>query len=145
MDTYTIDIELEHYYAERLATNNREACRRLYIRATARFHGAELEQYLRRVRAHARVYASLCRTLRSPFRHMETPLFFSGLVLFVAGCVMIARSELSLVVAGGTSAGLVGMRHCARKLAAFRQRYGVQEAVFRELAESLRQEWKTLD
>ncbi|HEY6871309.1 MAG TPA: hypothetical protein VI298_01150 [Geobacteraceae bacterium] len=137
MDTYTIDVELEHYYGERLAMNNREAGRRFYVRAAARFHGAELEKYLRRVRSHARVYASLSRMLQSPFRHMETPLFLSSMVLCAAGVVMIATGEFSLLVAGGTSAGVVGMIECSRKLVAFWQRHGVREAVFRELAESL--------
>jgi hypothetical protein len=139
MDTYTIDIELEHYYGDRLAMNGSEACRRFYLRATARFHGAELEKYLQRVRSHARVYASLSQMLQSPFRHMETPLFLSSLVLCVAGGVMIATGEFSTLVAGGTSAGLVGMIECARKLVAFWQRHGVREAVFRELSESLQE------
>ncbi len=139
MDTYTIDIELEHYYGDRLSMNNREACRRFYIRAAARFHGAELERYLQRVRTQARVYASLNRMLRSPFRHMETPLFLSSLTLVVAGIVMIFTGDLSLLVAGSTAAGIVGMTDCTRKLVAFWQRYGVKEAVFSELAESLGQ------
>lgn len=139
MDTYTIDIELEHYYGERLAMNSMEACKRFYFRAAARFQGAELETYLQRVRAHAKVYASLHRMLQSPFRHMESPLFLSSLVLVVAGIVMIATGEFSLLVAGGTSAGLVGMAECARKLIAYWLRYGVREAVFRELAENLQE------
>lgn len=139
MDTYTIDIELEHYLGERLALNNREACRRFYVRATARFHGAELDAYLRRVRSHARVYASLSRMLQSPFRHMETALFLSSLILCVAGVIMIVTGNFSLLVAGGTSAGMVGMIECARKLIAFWQLHGVREAVFRELSESLRE------
>ena len=137
MDTFTIDIELEHYYGDRLSMSNREACRRFYIRAAARFHGPELEKYLKRVHAQARVYASLNRMLQSPFRHMETPLFLSSLVLVVAGIVMIATGDFSLLVAGSTSAGIVGMANCSRKLAAFWLRYGVKEAVFLELAENL--------
>ncbi|HTG81426.1 MAG TPA: hypothetical protein VL949_05755 [Geobacteraceae bacterium] len=137
MDSYTIDIELEHYVGDRLAMNNREACRRFYVRATARFHGAELENYLRRVRTHAKAYASLSRMLQSPFRHMETPLFLSSLILCTAGIVTIAAGEFSLLVAGSTSAGIVGMIECSRKLVAFWQRHGVREAVFREFAESL--------
>lgn len=139
MDTYMIDIELEHYYGDRLAMSNREACRRFYLRATARFHGAELEKYLHRASSHARVYASLSRMLQSPFRHMETPLFLSSLILFVAGTVTVATGVFSILVAGGISAGLVGMFECARKLAVFWQRHGVREAVFRELAESLQE------
>jgi hypothetical protein len=139
MDTYTIDTELEHYYGERLAMNNREASRRFYVRATARFRGAELEKYLQQVSGHARVYASLSRMLQSPLRHMETPLFLSSLVLCAAGVVMIVTGEFSMLVAGGTSAGVVGMIECGRKLVAFWQRHGVREAVFRELAESLRE------
>ncbi|HEY6008694.1 MAG TPA: hypothetical protein VIU40_10265 [Geobacteraceae bacterium] len=137
MDTYTIDIELEHYYGERVATNGREACRRLYFRASARFRGPELERYLHRVRAHARVYASLCRMFRSPLRHLETPLFLSSLTLFTAGVVTLASGGFSLLVVGGTAAGLVGMIECGRKLAIIRRQYAVREAVFRELVECL--------
>lgn len=43
MDTYTIDIELEHYYGDRLAMSNREACHRLYLRAVSRCNGPELQ------------------------------------------------------------------------------------------------------
>ncbi len=137
MDTYTIDIELEHYYGERVAMNSRDACRRLYIRATARFHGPELDKYLDRVRSHAKAYASLCRMLRSPFRHMEAPLFLSSLILFAAGIAALIFGDFSIPVAGGTSAALVGMVECARKLFAIRRRYALREAVFRELAESM--------
>ncbi len=137
MDTYTIDIELEHYYGDRLAMNNRDACRRFYFRAASRFHGAELENYLRRVRAHARAYASVHRMFQSPLRHMEAPLFLSSLILFVAGIVVMFLGDFSLLVAGGTSAGLVGMASCARQLADFWQRHGVKEAVYYELAENL--------
>lgn len=140
MDTYTIDIELEHYYGDRLATSSREACRRLYLRAVGRCSGAELDRYLGRIRSHATVYASLSAMLQSPFRHVETPLFLSSLVLFVAGAAMMMTGEMSLIVAGGTSAGLVGMLECARKLAGYWQRHAVREAVFRELAELLLRE-----
>lgn len=137
MDTYTIDIELEHYYGDRLAMTNMAACRRFYFRAAARFQGAELENYLRRVRAHARAYASVHRMFQSPLRHMEAPLFLSSLVLFLASVVVMLLGDFSLLVAGGTSAGLVGMASCARQLADFWQRHGVKEAVYCELAESL--------
>ena len=137
MDTFTIDIELEHYYGERVAMNSREACCRLYVRATSRFHGAELEKYLQRVRTHARVYASLSRMFRSPLCHVETPLFLSGLILFTAGIGTALFGTFSPLVAGGTSAGLVGMIACGRKLLAIRQQYAVREAVFLELAERL--------
>jgi hypothetical protein len=137
MDTLLINAELEHYCDERLAMNNRTASRRLHLRAIARFRGPELERYLQRVRAHAGAYASVCRMLKSPLRHMETALFLSSLVLVIAGIVMISAGELSALVACGTSAGLVGMVECARKLADHWRRYGVMEAVYRELAESL--------
>jgi hypothetical protein len=139
MNTYTIDIELEHYVGERLATNNRDACRRLYLRAIARFHGPELARYLDRVKSHANVYASLSHMLRLPFAHMETPLFLSSLTLLLAGIVMIVTGDFSILVAGGTSAGIVGMLHCACRLIALWQQHGVREAVFRELAEFLQE------
>ncbi|WP_298436524.1 GSU0071 family protein [Geobacter sp.] len=137
MDTIIIDTELEHYYRERLTSSSRHALRRLQVRACARFHGPELEEYLRRLRSHARAYARVGRVLQSPFRHMETALFLSSLSLFVAGFVMVGCGELSVPVACGTAAGLVGMVECARKLAGHWQQYGVMEAVYRELAESL--------
>jgi hypothetical protein len=137
MDTYLIDAELEHYLGERLSSSSMQALRRLHVRACARFHGAELEEYRRRLRAHARAYARLGRMLQSPFRHLETALFLSSLILFVAGIVMIFNRELSVLVACGTAAGLVGMVECARKLAGHWHRYGVMEAVYRELEENL--------
>lgn len=137
MDTYIIDAELEHYFGERLSSSNREALRRLYIRATSRFSGEELEEYKRRLRAHARAYAKLGRMLQSPFRHMETALFMSSLTLFVAGVVMFVSGSFPAMVACSTAAGLVGMIECYRKLAEHWWRYGVMEAVYRELAESL--------
>lgn len=140
MDTYIIDIELEHYYGDRMAMSNREACRRLYVRAVSRFSGQELQRYLHRVRSHARAYAALSRMLRSPFRHMEAPLFLSSLILLISSITMMLIGNLSPVVAGGTAAALVGMMHCARKLIAYRRRHRVREAVFRELAETLFQE-----
>jgi hypothetical protein len=137
MDTYTIDIELEHYYGDRMATSNREACRRLYLRAVSKFNGPDLEKYLSRVKAHAGVYASLSRALSSPMPHVETPLFLSSFVLFIASIVMISRGETSIFVAGGFSASVVGMINCARKLSEYWQMYAVREAVFRELEETL--------
>jgi hypothetical protein len=137
MDTYTIDVELEHYYGDRMATSNREACRRLYLRAVSKFSGADLEKYLARVKAHARVYASLSHALRSPLPHVETPLFLSSFVLFIGSIVMIAKGETSIFVAGGFSASIVGMVNCARKLSEYWQSYAVREAVFRELVEEL--------
>ncbi len=139
MDTCTIDIELEHYYGDRLAMGNGDACRRFYFRAAARFQGAELDNYLKRVMAHARAYASIHRMFQSPLRHMEAPLFLSSLILFVAGVVVILLGDFSLLVACGTSAGLVGMASCARQLADLWRRHGVKEAVYCELAESLQQ------
>ncbi|BBA71211.1 GSU0071 family protein [Geobacter sulfurreducens] len=137
MDTYMIDAELEHYLGERLSSSSRQALCRLHVRACARFHGAELEEYRRRLRAHARAYARLGRMLQSPFRHMETALFLSSFTLFVAGIVMVVNGDLSALVACGTAAGLVGMIECARKLAGHWHRYGVMEAVYRELDEQL--------
>ncbi|HML79367.1 GSU0071 family protein [Geobacter sulfurreducens] len=137
MDTYMIDAELEHYLGERLSSSSRQALRRLHVRACARFHGAELEEYRRRLRAHARAYARLGRMLQSPFRHMETALFLSSFTLFVAGIVMVVNGDLSVLVACGTAAGLVGMIECARRLAGHWHRYGIMEAVYRELEEQL--------
>ena len=137
MDTYMIDAELEHYFGERLSSSSREAVHRLYLRASARFHGAELEEYLRRLRSHARAYARLGRMLQSPFRHMETALLLSSFVLSVAGIVAIFTEEFSVLVACGTAAGLVGMLECSRKLADHWRHYGVMEAVYRELDERL--------
>ncbi|HJV36111.1 GSU0071 family protein [Geomonas sp.] len=140
MDTYTIDIEIEHYYGDRMATSSREACRRLYLRAISRFNGAELEKYLHRVQNHAAVYASLNRMLQSPFRHVETPLFLSSLVLFVASVVMASNGDTTPMIAGGMSAAAVGMINCSRRLFGYRKEYAVREAVFRELAEQLNEE-----
>lgn len=140
MDTYTIDIELEHYYGDRMSTSTKEACRRFYIRAISRCSSNELDKYLGKVRAHAAAYSSLNRMLRSPFAHMETPLFLSSLVLFVSSIVMMCSGELTLLVAGGTSAGLVGMLSCARKLADHWLKHAVRQAVFHELAEILHRE-----
>lgn len=137
MDTYIIDAELEHYYGERLSSTNREALRRLYIRASSRFRGEELEEYKRRLRSHARAYAKLGRMLQSPYRHIETALFMSSLTLFVAGLVMLFSGTFPVMVACATAAGFVGMIECARKLAEHWWRYGVMEAVYRELEESL--------
>lgn len=140
MDTYTIDVELERYYADRMSMTCKEACRRFYLRAISRCNGIELEKYLSRVRHHATAYSSLNRMLRSPVMHMETPLFLSGLVLLVASVVMVFSGELSVLVALGLSAGLVGMLECLRKLNNYWQTYSVREAVFRELSEMLLEE-----
>lgn len=140
MDTYTIDIEIEHYYGDRMANSSREACRKFYLRAVARFHGAELEKYLHRVRGHATAYAAMSHMLQSPFRHVETPLFLSSLVLFVGSLVMAANGDTSPVMASGMSAAFVGMLNCARKLAGYWQEYAVREAVFLELEEKIREE-----
>jgi hypothetical protein len=137
MDTYTIDIEIEHYYGDRMATTSREAIRRLYVRAVSRFQSPELEKYLHKIESHAVAYASLSHMLQSPFRHIETPLFLSSIVLFVASMVMIINGETTGIVAGGMSASIVGMINCARRLAWYWQTYAVKEAVFRELAENL--------
>lgn len=137
MDTYTIDIEIEHYYGDRMASSNREAVRRLYCRAVSKFRSPELEKYLKRVEGHAVAYASLSHMMRSPFRHIETPLFLSSVVLFIASIIMIINGETTGIVAGGMSAGFVGMFNCARKLSGYWQEYAVREAVFRELAENL--------
>jgi hypothetical protein len=139
MDTYTIDIELEHYYGNLMSTSSKEACRRLYLRAISRFNGPELDKYVNGVRAHAVAYASLSRMLRSPFPHLEMPLFLSSLVLFLASIVMVVSGEMTPVMAGGTSAGLVGMLQCARKLANNWWKESVREAVFRELTENLQE------
>lgn len=140
MDTFMIDVELEHYYRDRLGTSSREACRRFYLRAVLRFNGPDLESYFNKVRAHATVYASLSHMLRSPFRHMETPLLLSSLVLLLAGIVMVTSGETSFMVAGGTSAGVVGLFQCTRKLVQYWEKHSVREAVFLELAETLLQE-----
>lgn len=140
MDTYTIDIELEHYYGDRMSTSSKEACRRFYLRAISRCNGAELERYLRAVRAHASVYSSVHRMFRSPFKHMELPLFLSSLVLFISSVLAIFYGETTALVAAATSAGLVGMMQCTLKLIRYWQRHAVREAVFHELAELLQQE-----
>lgn len=140
MDTYTIDIELEHYYGDRMSTSSKEACRRFYLRAISRCNGAELERYLRVVRAHASVYSSVHRMFRSPFKHMELPLFLSSLVLFISSVLAIFYGETTALVAAATSAGLVGMMQCTLKLIRYWQRHAVREAVFHELAELLQQE-----
>jgi len=140
MDTYTIDVELEHYYGDRMATGSREACRRFYVRAVSRCNGAELERYLRMVKAHASVYSSVHHMFRSPFKHVELPLLLTSLVLFIASMVMVFTGETSALIAGGTSAGLIGMLQCARQLIKNWQQHSVREAVFSEFAEFLRQE-----
>ncbi|HJV64375.1 MAG TPA: hypothetical protein VJ550_01435 [Geomonas sp.] len=140
MDTYTIDIEIEHYYGDRMATSSREACRRLYLRAVSRFNGAELEKYLHRIQSHAAAYASLNKMLQSPFRHVETPLFLSSLVLFIASLVMAISGDTTPIIAAGMSAAAVGMLNCSRRLFGYRKEYAVREAVFRELVENLNEE-----
>jgi hypothetical protein len=140
MDTYTIDVELEHYYGDRMATSSREAIRRFYLRAVSRCNGAELERYLRLVRAHASVYSSVHRMFSSPFKHMELPLFLSSLVLFISSVLMVFYGETTVMVAAGTSAGLVGMLQCGRSLVKYWQRHAVREAVFLEFAEILQKE-----
>ena len=137
MDTLTISIELEHYVGDRLTTNNREAFRRLYLRAVAHCSGAALADYLEQLGHRALLYAAISHILKSPFRHIETPLFLSSLTLFVAGIIMIVSGFFSVVVAGGTSVGIVGMLHCGRRVIKLWLQYGVEEAVFRELAEKL--------
>jgi len=140
MDTYTIDIELEHYYGDRMATSNREAVRRLYLRAISRFNGPDLDKYLSGIRAHAGAYASMSHMFRSPFGHVEMPLFLSSLTLFIASLVMVVSGETTMLVAGGMSAGMICMLNCLRKLSDHWRRYAVREAVFRELEESLHKE-----
>lgn len=140
MDTYTIDVELEHYYGDRMATSSREAIRRFYLRAVSRCNGAELERYLRLVRAHASVYSSVHHMFSSPFKHMELPLFLSSLVLFISSVVMVFYGETTGIIAAGTSAGLVGMLQCARTLIRYWQRHAMREAVFLEFAEILQKE-----
>lgn len=130
MDTYTIDLELEHYYGDRMATGSKEASRRFYIRAVARCSDTELERYLRMVKAHASVYSSVHHMFRSPFKHMELPLLLSSVVLFIASTVMVYNGETSALVAGGISAGMVGALQCVRKLIAYWQKHAVREAVF---------------
>lgn len=140
MDTLTIDYELEHYVEERLATNNREAFQRLYFRAVARCNGPLLTDYLEDLRAHAAVYASFSHFLRLPLCHIESPLFLSSVVLFVAGIIMIAAGEFSFMVAGGTSAAIVGMIRCGQRYCKTWLEHCVREAVFLELAEALQEE-----
>lgn len=140
MDTYTIDIELEHYYGDRMAAGSREAVRRFYLRAVSRFGTTDLERYFAKVRAHAEAYSSLSHMFRSPFTHAETPLMLSSLVLLVSSVVMVASGETSVLVAGGTSAGLIGVMQCARKLLHYWQENAVREAVFQEFAELLMEE-----
>lgn len=137
MDTYTIDVELEHYYDDRMEMSSREAGRRFYLRAVARWNGTDLERYLDRVKAHAAAYSSLNHVLRSPVMHIETPLFLSGLVLLLASFTMLFSGELGTLVALGASAGMVGMLQCLKKLSQYWQEYSVREAVFRELTELL--------
>jgi len=140
MDTYTIDTELEHYYGDRMATSSREACRRFYVRSVSRFNGSDLERYFANVRAHAQAYSSLNHMFRSPFTHAETPLLLSSLVLLVSSIVMVASGETSALIAGGTSAGLLGALQCGRKLLKYWQEHAVREAVFQEFAEFLLEE-----
>ncbi|TSK06576.1 MAG: hypothetical protein FPO08_07900 [Geobacter sp.] len=140
MDTYTIDVELEHYYGDRMATSSREACRRFYLRAVSRCNAAELERYLRVVKAHASVYSSVHHMFRSPFKHVELPLFLTSLVLFISSLVMVCTGATSVLIAGGTSAGFLGMVQCARQLIRNWQQHSVREAVFSEFAEFLQQE-----
>lgn len=140
MDTYTIHIELEHYVGDRLSTDTKEAFRRLYFRAVSRFSGQELAEYLQILRRYAVAYASVSHTLKRPFRHMESPLFFSSLILFVTGIIVMVSGEFSAFVACGTSASIVGMVHCLRRFIELRRLYGTQELLYRELAETLLQE-----
>jgi len=140
MDTYTIDVELEHYCGDRMATSSKEACRRFYLRALARCSDSDLERYLRAVKAHASVYSSVHHMFRSPFKHMELPLLLSSLLLFVSSIVMVFIGETSALVAGGISAGLLGALQCARQLVSYWQKHAVREAVFHEFAEFLKQE-----
>jgi hypothetical protein len=140
MDTLTIDTELEHYVDERLATNKREAYRRLYFRAVARCNGPLLAEYLQSLRAHAAVYASISHMLRLPFCHIEAPLFLSSVTLFIANMVMIASGEFSPMVAGAASAAMVGMIRCVQRYFNLWLEHCVREAVFLELAEALQKE-----
>ena len=137
MDTVTINNELEHYVGDRLTTSNSEAIRRLYLRSVARCSGPVLADYLKQLGRYAAVYPTISHLLKSPLRHIETPLFLSSLTLFVAGIVMMVSGEFSAVVAGGTSAGIMGMNHCGHRFIALWLQYGVEEAVYRELAETL--------
>jgi hypothetical protein len=137
MDTLTINSELEHYVGDRLTTNNREALRRLYLRCVAHCSGPALADYLEQVGHRAMLYAAISHMLKSPSCHIETPLFLSSLALFVAGVVMIVSGDLSIMVAGGTSAGIVGMIHCGHRVIELWTQHGIEEAVFRELAEKL--------
>lgn len=140
MDTYTIDVELERYYGDRMSTSSREACRRFYLRAVSRCNGTELERYLRLVKAHASVYSSVHHMFRSPFKHVELPLLLTSLVLFVSSLVMVFYGETSALIAGGISAGLIGVLQCVRQLIRNWEQHSVREAVFSEFAEFLRQE-----
>jgi hypothetical protein len=137
MDTLTINSELEHYVGDRLTTNNSEALRRLYLRAVARCGGPVLTDYLEQLGRYAAAYAAVSHMLKSPMRHIESPLFLSSLTLVVAGVIMMVSGEFSVVVAGGTSAGIVGMIHCGRRFIKLWLQYAIDEAVFRELAETL--------
>lgn len=137
MDTLTINNELERYAGDRLATNNREALRRLYLRSVARCGGLALAEYLKQLGHYAKAYAAISRLLKSPLRHVESPLFLSSLTLFVAGVITMVSGEFSVVVAGGASAGIVGMIHCGRRFFELWLQYAIEEAVFRELAETL--------
>ena len=137
MDTLTINIELERYAGDRLTTSNSEAFRRLYLRSVARCGGPALADYLEQLGHYAMAYAAISHLLKSPLRHIESPLFLSSLTLFAAGVVMMVSGEFSIVVAGGTSAGIVGMIHCGRRFIQLWLQYGVEEAVFLELAETL--------
>lgn len=140
MDTVSIDSELEWYVGQRLATNNREAFRRLYIRAVSRFNGPALAEYLDSLKEHAAAYASFSHMLRLPTCHIEFPLFLSSLILLVAGIVMMAAGKFSLLVAGGTSAAIVGMIRCGHRYFNLWLEHCVREAIFLELAEALREE-----
>ena len=140
MDTITIDNELEHYVGDRLKTNGREACRRLYIRAVAHCSGPALSEHLNNIRVHAAVYAFISHKLQLPSCHIESPLFLSSLNLLVAGIVMMVAGQFSALVALGTSAGIVGLIHCGRRLIELWLEHCVREAVFLELAATLRKE-----
>jgi hypothetical protein len=140
MDTLTIDTELEHYVEDRLTTSNKEACRRLYIRAVAHCSGPALTEYLVGIRAHAAVYASLYHMLRLPSCHIESPLFLSSFTLFMAGIVMMVTGQFSYLIAGGTSAAIVAMIRCGKRYIKLWVESCVREAVFLELAEALKEE-----
>jgi hypothetical protein len=140
MDTLTIDNELEHYVGDRLTTNSREAGRRLYLRAVAHCAGPALVEYLDNIRVHATVYAFISHKLKLPSCHIESPLFLSSLNLLVAGIVMMAFGQFSVLIAASTSAGIVGLIHCGRRLLELWLENCVREAVFLELVEALREE-----